>query len=171
MKRIAELRPFADLLMIEMCTGSLAFLGNYRITLKELENIVHKAISKLETPRPLSKPKDLPKPSPYEKAKYKLKDCKLKLEDIKNQQKCANALKVYKAETNIRIRKKKRKLLGYLNHVAENRKSEPTTKRKYVNLSSDDDFDSDIRHHKEKAKRVRHDQPGFDDPNRFGEFK
>merc|ERR1712228_1006981 len=60
-KRIAELRPFADLLMIEMCTGSLAFLGNYRITLKELENIVHKAISKLETPRPLSKSKDLGK--------------------------------------------------------------------------------------------------------------
>merc|ERR1712008_565792 len=103
-KRIAQMRPFADLLMIETCTGSLSFLGNYRISLKELEIIVHKVIVKLETPRPLEKPTGLPQPSSYEKAKHKIKDFKLQLKDIKDEQKCGAALKVYKAEKDNRIR-------------------------------------------------------------------
>ena len=118
-KRIAQMRPFADLLMIETCTGSLSFLGNYRISLKELEVIVHKVIVKLETPRPLEKPTSLPQPSPYEKAKYKIKDFKLQLKDIKNEQKCGAALKVYKAEKDNRIRKKKRKLLQSLRDIGK----------------------------------------------------
>ena len=75
----------------------------------------------METPRPLIKPKTLPQPSPYEKAKFKIKDCKLKLKDIKSQSKYSNALKIYKAESDIRLRKKKRKLLSYLTAIAENR--------------------------------------------------
>ena len=113
------MRPFADLLMIETCTGSLSFLGNYRISLKELEIIVHKVIVKLETPRPLEKPTSLPQPSPYEKAKYKIKDFKLQLKDIKDEQKCGAALKVYKAEKDNRIRKKKRKLLQSLRDIGK----------------------------------------------------
>ena len=170
MKRIAELRPFADLLMIEMCTGSLSFLGNYRINLKELESIVHKVIAKLETPRPLIKPKTLPQPSPYEKAKFKLKDCKLKLKDIKSQSKCSYALKIYKAESDGRIRKKKRKLLSYLTAIAENRRDESSSKRKHAAVSSDSDSDTEVnKKHKEKSKKVRHeDEPKMSD---YGGFK
>ena len=169
MKRIAELRPFADLLMIERSEMSLKFLGGYRINLSELESIVHKTIAKLETPRPLIKPKSLPQPSPYEKTKFKMKDCRLKLKDIKNQSKYSYALKTFKNEHDIRIRKKKRKLLSYLTAIAENRRGESSTKRKTVAVSSDSESDSESRKQKEKSKKVRReDEPKMSD---YGGFK
>ena len=42
---------------------------------------------------------------------------------------------------------------------AEGRKSEPSMKRKRVTLSSDEESDSDIRHHnKEKGKKVKYNE-------------
>ena len=169
MKRIAELRPFADLLMIEMCTMSLKFLGGYKINVNELESIVHKVIAKLETPRPLIKSKTMPQPSSYEKAKFKIKDFKLELKDVKSQSKYAYALKTYKAEHDIRKKVKKKKLLDFLTRVAEHPKSESSFKRKNVLVSSDSDSDSEVKKQKEKSKKVRReDEPKMSD---YGGFK
>ena len=164
-KRIAELRPFADLLMIEMGADSLSFLGNYRITLKELETIVHKVITKLDTPRPLEKPSNLPQASSYEKAKYKLKDLDVKLKDMKTQEAFSKAVKVYKSESHFRIRRRKRKLLQYLNHLAENRKSESSSKRKVVASSDESDVEMTP-----KAKKVKHDVR-YEEPSHLTGFK
>ena len=49
----------------------------------------------------------------------KIKDFKLQLKDIKDEQKCGAALKVYKAERDNRIRKKKRKLLQSLRDIGK----------------------------------------------------
>ena len=116
---IAALRPFADLLRLEMGSPSLSFLGTHRITLKELENIVHQVIAKLETTRPLKKPATLPQPSAYEKAKYKIKDFKVSLKDIKHDKAYSKAIEVYKMETPARLNRKKSKLLSCLNSVAK----------------------------------------------------
>ena len=113
-KKIAQLRPFADLLMIEMCAGSLSFLGKHMVPLKDLEVLVHKVIAKLETPRVLEKSENLPQPSSYEKAKFKIKDCNLQLVDAKDQKMCEAAFNIYKKEKEIRIQKKKKQLLMYL---------------------------------------------------------
>lgn len=148
-KKIADCRQFAQLLMIEM--GSLAFLGNYRITIKDLEQHVHQIIGKLETPRPLEKPSSLPSVPAYEKVKYKIKDCKLKLKDIKDSEDCKKALASYQATKMSRIRRKKSKLLHYLTFLAEHRKAE-AAKRKAV---SDDDSDSEIG--SKPSKKMKHD--------------
>ena len=167
-KAIAELRPFADLLKIEMSTGSLGFLGNYRITLKELETIVHKVIKKLETPRPLEKPTGkLPGPSAYEKVKYKIKDCSIQVKDMKKDKLCQKALDVYIADMPHRVRKRRGKLMGYLRAISEHRKSESHHKRKFAIDS--DDSDTDARpssSHKSHHKKAR-----MEENSQFGSFK
>ena len=161
-RTIAELRPFADLLKIEMSTGSLAFLGNYRITLKELEAIVHRVIKKLETPRPLEKPSSLPQPSAFQKVKYKIKDLRIKATDIKNKKDCKKAMEVYNAYMPYRVRKRKAKLLRYLQAVGDHRRNEGHHKRRAYDS---DDSDIDVpkaKHHHKKART---------EDSQFGSFK
>ena len=162
-RTIAELRPFADLLKIEMSTGSLAFLGNYRITLKELEAIVHRVIKKLETPRPLEKPSSLPQPSAFQKVKYKIKDCRIKATDIKNKKDCKKAIEVYNAYMPYRVRKRKAKLLGYLRAVGEHRRGESHHKRRAYDS---DDSDIEVPKAKHHHKKARHEEN-----SQFGSFK
>ena len=161
-KKIAQLRPFADLLMIEMGSGSLSFLGNYRITIKELESIVHKAISKLEIPRPLEIPSSLPEPSGYEKAKYKIKNCQVRLKDVKDKEAFKKALNVYNSEVNLRKRRKKSKMLHYLTFLAEHRKSEVSKKRVVVSSDSEEEMEKD-----RGKKNKYHEEPS----NQFGSFR
>ena len=54
--------------------------------------------------------------------------------------------------------------------TAEGRKSEPSMKRKHVTVSSDEESDSDIRHHnKEKGKKVKYNEKPISEA--YGGFK
>ena len=166
-KAIAELRPFADLLKIEMSTGSLGFLGNYRITLKELETIVHKVIKKLETPRPLEKPSEkLPGPSAYEKVKYKIKDCSVQVKDMKKDKIFQKATDAYIADMPRRVRKRRGKLMGYLRVISEHRKNENHHKRKFAIDSDDSDTDD-----KRPSQKSQHKKARVEENSHFGSFK
>ena len=168
-KVIAELRPFADLLKIEMSTGSLAFLGNYRITLKELETIVHKVIKKLETPRPFEKPSEkLPGPSTYEKVKYKIKDCSVQVKDMKKDKLFQKATDAYIADMPRRVRKRRGKLMGYLRVISEHRKNENHHKRKFAIDS--DDSDNDDKPQK-SSQKSQHKKARLEENSHFGSFK
>ena len=57
-----------------------------------------------------------------------------------------------------------------LEPTAEGRKSEPSMKRKHVTVSSDEESDSDIRHHnKEKGKKVKYNEKPISEA--YGSFK
>ena len=77
-KKISQMKSFAELLMSEKNRGSLSFLGENHIRLKDLEFVVHKLIEKLPDTRKFKKPNPnaLPQPSPYAMDKYKLKECR-----------------------------------------------------------------------------------------------
>ena len=166
-KAIAHIRPFAELLKIEKESNDLSFLGHYRIQLRDLEAMVHEVIANLEEPRKFKKPKSLPMPSSYEKAKFKINLCYVQLKDIKKKKSFLKALDVYNLEKPLRIKRKKSKLLHYLKTVADNRmKSESSSiKRKTVVVSSDDESESESKpESKPKKQKV-------DDLTHLGSFK
>ena len=166
-KAIAHIRPFAEILKIEKESSDLSFLGHYRIPLKDLETLVHEVIANLEEPRKFKKPKSLPMPSSYEKAKFKINLCYVQLKDIKKKKSFLKALDVYNSEKPLRIKRKKSKLLHYLKTVADNRiKAESSSiKRKTVVVSSDDESDSESKpESKPKKQKV-------DDLTHLGSFK
>ena len=120
--------------------------------------IVHELIGKLEDLRPFQKPNPnaLPQPSAYAMDKYKLKECRVKLKDVKEQAEVVypKALEVYNTEKALRIRYKQRKLLYYLKTVADRQKygRDPGKRGRWEGSSSDDsddEYDS-----KEKKRRV-----------------
>jgi hypothetical protein len=160
-RSIAELKPFADLLRMEIGNGSLAFLGQYRVNLRELESIVHKVIAKLDVPKPLEKP-SLPQPSGYQKAKYKIKNVEVKLRDIRHKKAFAKAQAAYKADSAFRVRRRKNKLLKYLKHIGEKRKEQNSSIKRKTVVSSDDDDEDNVR----PTTKVK-----YDDLNQFGSFK
>ena len=161
--RHAELRPFVDLLKMEMGGGTLDFLGN-RIILRDLESIVHKVISKLNDAKPTDKPDKsrLPQPTEYQKAKFKIKNCAVKLRDAKHKKTYAKALEAYEKDAPARLRRRRETLLRSLKLVAHKRK-DPYSSSKRRAVSSDD---SDDEGHSSKKAKLKH-----EDVNSFGSFK
>ena len=111
--------------------------------------MIHRIISKLEAPRPpfrpgpLEKPKPIPQPSSDNKAKFKVKNCNIKLKDITQKKSYARAMEVFKKEKHMRMRFKRDKLLEYLNTVGYHRTLSTYKMRKMVPASSSSDSDSD----------------------------
>ena len=123
--------------------------------------IVHELIGKLEELVPFQKPnpKALPQPSAYAMDKYKLKECRIALKDVKEQAEVVypKALEVYNTEKALRIRFKQRKLLHYLKTVADRQKyGRDPTKRGRWGDSDDSEYSDDEYDSREKKRRVEY---------------